>query len=622
MKRVPEILAFGALAVTLGAAVALQGTAGERSSGSGEPATGQPAAQDGNSFAIRGARVFDGERDLGVATVLVRDGLVHSVVAGDEVPDGLPDALPVIDGSGKTLLPGFIDAHVHAWGDARRDAVRFGVTTAIDMHGMADRLPALREQRQSLADSGQADLWAAGYAITAPGGHGTQYGFPVPAVTADTDVAAFIGERIDEGVDFIKLIVEDMSAYPGAPALPTLTPEQVSQVIAAAHAGDRLAVVHTSTLADARHAIQAGADGLVHIFPDQVADADFIQAMAANDAFIVPTLSVLASLSGHSDGPGLQQDTRLADAVSAGQKATLDAVIPGLTANDRLAHAIQSVRDLHGAGVAILAGTDAPNPGTAHGVSMHGELALLVRAGLAPAQALAAATALPARRFGIDDRGRIAPGMRADLLLVDGDPLADIDATRAITGVWKNGYRIERDPQASALAAPVAPAQTLISDFDSDAVTAAFGSWQTTSDQMAGGASTAQHRLVAGGADDSSGALAVSGQVQPGFAFPWAGVMFFPAAEPMQPMDFSARTELVFQVRGDGRHYSAMLFSGPSAQGMPSVQMFQAGPEWTRVRLPLAGFAGANLALLRGIAFTAGQPAGTFEFFLDHVELR
>ena len=615
MKRLPEILAFAALAVALGLAVALQGNAGNRA---GDEAAGAAGPED-NSFAIRGARVFDGERDLGVATVVVRDGLIESVGADVAVPDGLT----VVDGAGKTLLPGLVDAHVHAWGDARRDAARYGVTTAFDMHGMADRLPALREQRESLADTGRADLWAAGYAITAPGGHGTQYGFPVPAVEADTDVEAFIGERIEEGVDFIKLIVEDMSAYPGAPALPTLTPEQVTEVITAAHAGDRLAVVHASTLQDSRHAIDSGADGLVHIFGDVAADPAFVEATRLADAFVIPTLSVVASFSGNGEGGALQADPRLGPTLTAEQQAMLSAGVPGLTGrSNRLELALQSVRDLHAAGVVILAGTDAPNPGTAHGVSMHGELELLVRAGLEPGQALAAATALPAARFGIDDRGRIAPGMRADLLLVEGDPLADITATRAIARVWKNGYRIERDPAAGATPAQAAPEQTLVADFDGEAITAEFGSWQATTDQMAGGASTVEHRLVAGGAGGSHGALEVTGEVRPGFAFPWAGVIFFPAAEPMQPVDFAARTELVFQVRGDGRQYSAMLFSGPSVQGMPSMLAFEAGPEWTEVRIALADFPGADLSRLRGIAFTAGQPAGTFEFFLDHVELR
>lgn len=93
----------------------------------------------------------------------------------------------------------------------------------------------------------------------------------------------------------------------------------------------------------------------------------------------------------------------------------------------------------------MLAGSDAANPGTAHGPSLLGELDLLVRAGLTPTDALAAATSLPARHFGLTDRGRIAQGMRADLVLVKGDPTRDINATRDITQVWKNGFPINRE---------------------------------------------------------------------------------------------------------------------------------------------------------------------------------
>jgi imidazolonepropionase-like amidohydrolase len=82
-----------------------------------------------------------------------------------------------------------------------------------------------------------------------------------------------------------------------------------------------------------------------------------------------------------------------------------------------------------------------------HGITLHHELALLVRAGLSPAGALAAATSVPARLFGLADRGGIARGLRADLLLVDGDPCADITATRNIVAVWRNGIRLHREVQ-------------------------------------------------------------------------------------------------------------------------------------------------------------------------------
>ena len=83
-------------------------------------------------------------------------------------------------------------------------------------------------------------------------------------------------------------------------------------------------------------------------------------------------------------------------------------------------------------------------PHSAHGLSLHAELAALVDAGLAPADALTAATAVPAAHFGLHDRGRLAPGHRADLVLVDGDPTADITATTRIVAVWRGGIRQDR----------------------------------------------------------------------------------------------------------------------------------------------------------------------------------
>src|SRR5262249_31046550 len=138
--------------------------------------------------------------------------------------------------------------------------------------------------------------------------------------------------------------------------------------------------------------------------------------------------------------------------------------------------------------VPLLAGTDSPNPGTAHGVSMHGELELLVSAGMTPVDALTAATSTPATAFHLDDRGRIAAGKRADLQLVKGDPTADIKATRNIVSVWKLGLPVNRAAyramtekaiQASEAQrkapAPSGSETGLISDFDEVKPSVRFG---------------------------------------------------------------------------------------------------------------------------------------------------
>jgi imidazolonepropionase-like amidohydrolase len=103
-----------------------------------------------------------------------------------------------------------------------------------------------------------------------------------------------------------------------------------------------------------------------------------------------------------------------------------------------------AIPPLAAAHVRILAGTDAGNPGTAPGISMHGELEYLVKAGLTPEQALAAATSVSADTFHLTDRGRIASGLRADLVLVNDDPTSEITATRDIVEAWKAGIPVDR----------------------------------------------------------------------------------------------------------------------------------------------------------------------------------
>ena len=658
MKRWPELAASSALVAALAGAVIAQETPVSKQT---KPA---PSAQaddaQANTFAIRNLRVFDGERTLANANVVVRDGRIAAVGSRAAIPDGIA----IIDGAGKTLLPGLIDAHTHSWGNAQADALRFGVTTELDMMGDWRRIPALRAQREGYSRTTQADLWTAGAAVTAPGGHGTQY-FPVPSLAPDGDAKDFVAGRVKDGSDYIKIIVEDFSAHSATRRLPTLSPAQVAAAIDAAHASDRRAVVHASKQADALHAVQSGADGLVHLFVDAPASAAFVQAAKENGTFVVPTLSVMAGFAGADEGAKLAGDARLQSLLSAEQSTSLKASFPSAHARPQvLPQLLASVRALHAAGIDVLAGTDAGNPGTAHGAGLHGELELLVRAGLTPSQALAAATSRTAKRFALDDRGRIAPGLRADLLLVEGDPTVDITATRAIARIWKNGFAVARTPDAVATpgapapaamapatqdgsvpaattpatpdaqapaakanvnTATAAPAGTVLSDFDGGTLDAkSGGSWSPTTDAMMGGTSTVAHALVHGGANGSTGALEITGEVKQG-ASPytmWSGMILMPGAQPMQPVDFSARRELVFHARGDGRTYQAMLFSGPSAQDRPSLRTFVAGPAWKEVRIPLSDFAGADPKQLRAIAFTTGAPAGTFSFRIDQVELR
>lgn len=577
------------------------------------PATGADAG--GSAVAVVGARVFDGERVLPRATVVFEDGTITAV--GEDVAP--PAGAEVIDGSGRTLLPGLIDAHTHCWGDALQRALQFGVTTAIDMFTDQAWAAGMRRGQAAGEAAGRADLVSAGTLVTAPGGHGTEYGLPIPTIEGPEEAQAFVDARLAEGSDFIKLVYDDGAAF--RLEFPTISRVTMTAVIAAAHRREALAVVHVSTLEAARQALAAGADGLVHVFNDRAPDDAFVELAKRSGAFVIPTLTVVESTTGRPSGAALLDDDRLARYLTAAERGALERSFP-VPPGKTLEAANAAVRALRSAGVPLFAGTDAPNPGTTHGASIHRELELLVAAGLTPTEALTAATSGPAEAFGLDDRGRIAPGRRADLLLVEGDPTADVRAARAIDRLWKGGREVERrapDPTPTG-GGPVRAAGP-VSDFDDGTTAAAYGAgWQSTTDQMMGGRSEVELAVVEGGAGGSSHALEVRGTVRAGFAFPWAGAMFFPADTPMQPVDLSAAKELVFQVRSASGPVRVMAFAS-SLGPVPAQKVVAAGPEWTEIAVPLSEF-GIDGSDLTAVAWCGGPAEGEFSFRIDSVSFR
>jgi imidazolonepropionase-like amidohydrolase len=410
------------------------------------PQPGERSAPAAAGFAVRGVRVFDGERVLPNATVVVREGRIVAVAPDAAIPDGLE----IVDGRGRTLLPGLIDGHVHTYEHSLAETINFGVTTVLDMYSDPGTLRELRPTRESLAPRAHADLYSAGWLATVPGGHGTQYGLPVPTLTRPAEAPAWVDARLADGSDFVKIVYEPRDANGLGPPFPSLDRATLSALVAATHARGRLAVVHVSRLEAAREAIEAGADGLVHVNSDRAADEAFTRLVHERGAFVTPTLAVIAGFDPRHAPGELRENERLAadrairPYLTPAQRRGLEHGLDARLHVFRLEAALESVRRLHAAGADILAGSDAPNPGTAHGASLHLELELLVRAGLTPIEALRAATATPARRFALADRGRIAPGMRADLVLVTGDPTTDVRATRAIERIWKNGAAVER----------------------------------------------------------------------------------------------------------------------------------------------------------------------------------
>ena len=330
-------------------------------SGSSAPIASQPAPHE---FVIRDVRVFDGERVIPKANVHVRDGVIVSV--GDTAPAGVES----IAGEGRTLLPGLIDAHTHAYGDALERALVFGVTTELDMFTDHRFAAAMRKEQQTRGRRRlrRADLFSAGTLVTSPKGHGTEYGLQIPTLASAADAPAFVDARIAEGSDYIKIVYDDGAAY--GMKLATLDRGELGAAIAAAKARGKLAVIHIGSRQGADEAIAAGASGLVHIFADAPADAAFVKRVVAARAFVTPTLSVTESTTGVASGAPLAEGCAPRAVHHRGgthvARGTIPRTGPGRSRIWRSRS--RATKLLFDAGVPILAGTDAPNPGTSHGV--------------------------------------------------------------------------------------------------------------------------------------------------------------------------------------------------------------------------------------------------------------
>jgi len=585
----------------------------------------KPASQ--TEFVIRNVRVFDGAHVIPNGDVWVRNGMIEAVGPNLNVPA----AIRTIDGSGRTLLPGLIDAHVHTMGQDKflKSALALGVTTELDMGASPKYADQIENEQAQGRRLDLADLRSSRSQPTAPDGHGTEYGIPIPTISSPEEARAVVDALVAQGADFIGEIVYDDGSEFGV-RLPTLSKENLKAVIDAAHRHGKLAVVHILSEHAAKDAINAGADGLVHLFADQAPDEQFLTLAAQHRVFVIATLSVLAAPTGVSAGPRLARDPRLEPYLSVEAIGDLNQDVPRHMGN--LGYAQEAVRRLKAQGVPILAGTDGHNPGTAHGASLHGELQMLVDSGLTPVEALSAATSVNASAFRLNDRGQIAPGKRADLLLVDGNPTANISDISNVIEVWKLGvpfdraaYKAELDREKEAernvrLSAPPGSESGLISDFEDGSMTTAFGlGWNPSTGRLMGGHKPeARIAVVDGGAEGSKKALEISGEITPG-VFGWGGAMFFPGSAPMEPVNLSRKTSIAFWTKGDGKTYQVMIWA-KSKGALPLMKSFTTSPEWTRVSLPLSDF-GTDGHDLKAIMFAALAVPGSFQFLIDDVRL-
>lgn len=447
----PRACGFTRLFPALGLAAAV-GCAGPTGPGKGAA----PAPLPDGAWVLDGVRVWDaaGPRE-DRALIIVGDAIVDERAAGGTYPA----AVEVRAGDGATVLPGLIDAHVHltlagslGWVGSTVEAnllayPAWGVVAVADF-GSGSAGPALAARVASGALRGPR-VWSTGPMITAVGSH------PCEALN-DREICRFVEDGVGAALAAggaapgAKVVLADAAFTPWP--TPRLDLGDLAALVDAAHADGRRVAVHVDTLDDAQDAAAAGADLLAH--------PPFDAALPAAAGFpplpVTSTLSAFDGVGAVLDGSLLGDDLRATPAAVRADWAAVAAdpslLLPGFAAESAgwAAAAAGSVAVLHAAGHPVLAGSDGGYRFVPHGLGLHRELeALVATAGLTPAEALTAATALPAAVFGWSDLGFIGPGAAASFVLVDGRPDEDLADLRRIRAVYLDG--VPWDGPASAV---------------------------------------------------------------------------------------------------------------------------------------------------------------------------
>ena len=394
-----------------------------------------------NRLAIRDARLFDGTgaAPLADALVLVEDGQIAWVGPAALAPCDLA-GYEIVEGAGRTLLPGLINCHVHLTMDPdprmslipeslplstlralrnARLALEAGETTVRDLGAAGGAVIDLAKAiGQGLVVGPR--IVASGAVVTMTGGHGWSIGREADG--AD-DVRRAVREQLKAGAGVIKLMATGGVMTPGIEAgAPGLSEAELAAGIEEARNAGKRTATHAIGTQGIKNALRAGIDSVEH---GALLDDEGLELLLKRRAYLVPTLAAVTQIVRNAEGGKMDEYVT--------RKA--------LGIRDRHYASYRMARE---AGVKIAAGTDSGTPFNSHG-GLALELELMVENGATPVEALVAATATAAELLDVAGSvGTVAVGKTADLLLVDGDPLADIRAVKNVRAVVLGGEVVVR----------------------------------------------------------------------------------------------------------------------------------------------------------------------------------
>ncbi len=403
----------------------------------------QPSAPVDRVFV--GARLIDGTGAPPIenTVIVVRGDRIAQVTTMSE-PGTIRADAERVDVRGRTIMPGFVNAHGHVADTSGLKAApefytrenlerqlklyaAYGVTSVFSLGGDGPAGAALRNE----APSGRARLFIAGPVITAT---------TAAAATADVDKIAAMG------VDWLKFRVDDNLG-----ASKKMPREAWKAVIDSGHAKKLPIAAHIFYLDDAQDLLREGADLIAHSVRDQPVDDEFIRLAKDRDVCVVPTLTREVSTFVYESTPAWFSDEfflRRADTAVVAQleDPARQAQMQKSTAAQRYKVALDiasaNLKKLKQSGVRIAFGTDTGPPARFQGYFEHMELELMVKAGLTPMEAIVSATGDAARCMKkTDGLGTLKAGSPADFVVYRDDPTKDIRATRSLESVWIAGTK-------------------------------------------------------------------------------------------------------------------------------------------------------------------------------------
>jgi imidazolonepropionase-like amidohydrolase len=420
---------------------------------------------------LHDVRVIDGTGGPAIehADVLIKGARISEVIGSPGSPRKTSPNTVIITLTGKTVLPGLITNHSHL-GQVRgvtgngknvtranilrqlRQYTAYGVTTVTSLGLNLKPFYDLQPKAHSGATQ-TADMFGADRGIGVEGGAP-----PVSLGILDTQVyrpstpeeaRADVRETAQRHPDLIKIWVDDLHGT----AKSKMNPEIYKAVIDEAHINGLRVAAHIYYLEDAKQLVAYGVDILAHGVRDIEVDSDFIKSMKGRGVWYIPTVGLDETFYIFAEHPEWLQDPFFRRALDPSLAAQFDdaewrrkALADGkAVAAQRQAVAtnMKNVKALFDAGVNIGFGTDSgATPLRIAGFAEHRELKLLIDAGLTPLQAIQTATGNAAQLLRLNDRGLIAPGKLADLIVVDGDPSRDITAVDHIESVWRRGRKV------------------------------------------------------------------------------------------------------------------------------------------------------------------------------------